>query len=216
MKTLIFSAFFLLMSFTSKSQSCTQTPYIWLGGIVNCNLNTPYKLVFHDEFNGTSLDLNKWHTFYPYGANSSDQCEFCRTHGNEGQIYKDENVLISNGTLKLKAKKENATWYTATRQFTSGMVQSKQNFKYGKFEIRCKLPPGQGFWPAFWLFGGDECDVFEYCTNEPTKQNMNLHIWCNNQHYQIPQSNTGINSTTDYHTYSVEWEPMYVDWRTDG
>lgn len=44
-------------------------------------------------------------------------------------------------------------------------------FRYGYFEIRCKLPTHQGAFPAFWLFGAskdtadpyyEEIDIFEY------------------------------------------------------
>ena len=33
---------------------------------------------------------------------------------------------------------------------------------YGMYEIRCKMPPEAGVWPAFWLFNGpDEMDIME-------------------------------------------------------
>ena len=48
-------------------------------------------------------------------------------------------------------------------------------FRYGYFEIRCKLPTHQGAFPAFWLFAADhnsvtdkfyeEIDIFEYTRN---------------------------------------------------
>ncbi|MBP7273786.1 MAG: glycoside hydrolase family 16 protein [Saprospiraceae bacterium] len=116
----------------------------------------------------------------------------------------------------MQARKQIGTWYTATRNYSSGMIQSKQNFHYGKFEIRCKLPSGNGFWPSFWMWGGDECDVFEYCTSEPTIQQMTLHMNCDGHDCQSHDTNDGINSTDGFHTYSVEWEPLYVEWKTDG
>jgi hypothetical protein len=60
-----------------------------------------WKLVFQDEFNGTSLDLTKWARYYPCGPGGNDQCEFSRTHGTELQIYKDNNVSVLNGKLLL-------------------------------------------------------------------------------------------------------------------
>ena len=60
-------------------------PKIWFGGGNVC-VDEPWQLVFSDDFDGDSLDRSKWMTWYPYGENSSDQCSFCRTHGEEGQI----------------------------------------------------------------------------------------------------------------------------------
>lgn len=197
-------------------QSCQSIGVTWYGGIIKCS-SEDYKLVFHDEFDGSSLNPSKWYTYYPYGANASDQCEYCRTHGDERQVYKDANVSLSNGTLKLVVKQETATWYTATREHTSGMIHTKQGFKYGKFEIRCKIPSGSGFWPAFWLWGLDECDVFEFCGDNTNNFNSNLHMDCNSQHHQIPMAHSpGPDFSQNFHVFSVEWEPLYVSWYVDG
>ncbi len=37
--------------------------------------------------------------------------------------------------------------------YTSGMIYSNYKFDYGMFEIKCKIPKGKGFWPAFWMAG---------------------------------------------------------------
>ncbi|MCH8329811.1 MAG: family 16 glycosylhydrolase [Bacteroidetes bacterium] len=49
-------------------------------------------------------------------------------------------------------------------KYTSGKLESKRRFLYGKFEIRFRTPEGKGFWPAFWLYSldsRDEIDIFE-------------------------------------------------------
>ena len=214
----LFVGFYLLifLPFYSVSQSCTTSAVQWFGGVVNCP-DDPYRLVFHDEFEENNFDTNKWYTYYPYGVNNSDQCEFCRTHGdNEAQIYQDDNISLENGILRLTAVKENAIWYTATREHTSGMIHSKQQFFYGKFEIKCKIPSGNGFWPAFWLWGLDECDVFEICGHDVEEFNTNLHMDCDDEHYQTPQTHAAPDLSQNFHIFSVEWEPLYVDWRIDG
>ena len=65
-----------------------------------------WNLVFNDEFNGNSLDGDKWITWFPYTDNGSDKCTFCRTHGDGGQVFLDENAVVSNGSLKLIARRD--------------------------------------------------------------------------------------------------------------
>lgn len=70
-------------------------------GIVTSTLpigqTSPWDLIFSDEFNGTSFDSTKWVPAFPWGNTSSTT-----------QIiaYRSENDVVSNGTLKLLAKKE--------------------------------------------------------------------------------------------------------------
>ncbi len=211
-----------------RENTGTATIYNYVGG--NMCDTLPWQLVFHDEFNGTTIDDNKWHKYYPYGPNNSDDCLFCRTHtvdvisNNESQVFKDENVVVSNGTAKFILKQDNPTWKGAQRPFSSGMLYSKVNvyqFQRGKFEIRCKLPSGSGLWPAFWLFGsGREIDVFEfrYPRNRAYKMEMSLHKW-------LPNNATNDYSDTYYpsidyslafHTFAVEWDKNVVTWYVDG
>ena len=100
----------LFLSAYSIAAQSENYPKVWFGGGNICT-DAPWQLVFSDDFEGDSLDRSKWMTWYPYGENSSDQCSFCRTHGDEGQIYRDENVEVKNGLLRLTARKEAGTWY---------------------------------------------------------------------------------------------------------
>src|ERR1035437_9776703 len=163
---------FIFLSNLIHAQSTNFT-----GGNICSNKNLI--LVFDDEFDGDSLDASKWITWFPYTATGNDSCEFCRTHGNEGEIYLDSNVVVSNGTLKLIAKRQTTTWYTATRDYTSGMIESREGWMYGLFETRCKIPYGMGFWPAFWLFGGNgtEIDDFEIGGQSPSYPHIACGVW---------------------------------------
>ena len=40
------------------------------------------------------------------------------------------------------------------KDYSSGMIESYDDFRYGKFEASVKIPDGNYYWPAFWLFGG--------------------------------------------------------------
>lgn len=98
-----------------------------------------YELVWSDEFNGNSLDTNTWN--YEIGTGSWGW------GNNEQQYYTDRNIRVSNGTMKITAKREDygRMKYTSSRITT----KNKKNFKYGKIEARIKMPKFKGVWPAF-------------------------------------------------------------------
>ena len=138
---------------------------------------SPWILVFDDEFDGNSLDMSKWN----YGPRT-------RYSNNEQQYYTHgENIEVSDGTLKLIAKRDTlyaraADWFDDDEElyadgkyrgrnlrffyYTSADIETKDKFAYGKYEARIKIPKGKGFWPAFWLFGAEpvynEIDIFEF------------------------------------------------------
>ncbi|MBC7775173.1 MAG: family 16 glycosylhydrolase, partial [Phycisphaerae bacterium] len=104
-------------------------------------------LVWRDEFNGTSLDLNAW--TFETGAGGWGN--------NELQYYRPENTFFSAGNLIIEARKENfgGSAYTSSRLQTKG----KKEFKFGRIDLRAALPEGQGIWPALWMLGGNISSV---------------------------------------------------------
>ena len=105
-------------------------------------------LVWEDEFDGNSLDTNKWHhqTFGPNGG---------RWFNGELQHYTDSptNSFVSNGNLNIVAKKETKTLNGVTLDYTSARLNSKYAFTYGRVDVKAKLPEGAGTWPAIWTLG---------------------------------------------------------------
>ncbi len=182
--------------------------------------NEDWVLVFNDEFDGDTLNTSKWITWFPYSATGNDSCEYCRTHGDNGMIFLDSNVVVNNGTLKLVAKRQTTTWYTATRDYTSGMIHSREGFMYGRFEIRCKIPYGMGFWPAFWVFGGGhgtEIDCFEFGCQDPKHLHMGCGRWGDNGLLAATGSGyDGMDYSLDFHVFSFEWEPFFIVYKIDG
>jgi beta-glucanase (GH16 family) len=55
-----------------------------------------------------------------------------------------------SGNLEITTTKANGVW-SSSRIWTQGKV----NFKYGKLEVRIKLPAGNFNWPAFWMLGSN-------------------------------------------------------------
>ncbi|MEM9998015.1 MAG: glycoside hydrolase family 16 protein [Bacteroidota bacterium] len=142
-------------------------------------LATPpgWSLVWSDEFNDTSLDTTKWS--YQLGDGCPDLCGW---GNNELQFYDEESVSfkqseqVDSGVLVITADREIAdgdTSYSAARLRTFG----KGDWTYGRFEVRAKLPEGQGMWPAIWLLFSEptygiwaasgEIDIMEAVGNKP-------------------------------------------------
>lgn len=128
-----------------------------LGGTTGGGDNTDlegYTLVWSDEFNGTTLDLNSWNI--EVNGNGGGN--------NELQYYREENVGIETepasgrSCLTLTARRENY----GGKQATSGRINSKNKrfFKYGRFDALIKFPnTANGLWPAYWMMGNDFDEV---------------------------------------------------------
>lgn len=180
-------------------------------------------LVFEDDFEGNTLNKDVWFT-----------CEdgWNRVHGDELQYYMDDNISVQNGILHLTARNEpgryeywdfdndgSPTLASDFFLFTSGWIQTKKSFLYGLFEVRCKVPWGNGLWPAFWLFGnGYELDIFEFKGQDPFTCHFNVHNWKNDNHFSCGNSYTDEHYafSNEYHTYSIEWDEFYLIYRIDG
>ena len=78
--------------------------FVWAGTALgasptgNVGQNYIWNPVFADEFDGTSLDTNKWVTCYFWQVN--DGC----TNNDELQLYQPDDVSVGNGVLDLKAE----------------------------------------------------------------------------------------------------------------
>ena len=176
-----------------------------------------WKLVFHDEFNGNGLDLAKWYPYLPYSDDGSDQCDGCRYMSGSNSIFRDEMIRVDNGSLKLGVATRSGTWYGHDAEYEGSVIRTKGGvtYTYGRFEVRCRIPSGNGLWPAFWGFGGQtEIDVFELCGEKPKWMKGSLHNWVEPKH-----SNTGKHKSVDLskemHRYAVEWEEDEVRWYLD-
>ncbi len=178
-----------------------------------------------DEFNESYFDDTKWMRHYPEGP----------THGDEQQYYHSNNVELENGILKLIAKMEpgfydtwhwdeNGNFYTIPEYFdyTSGMICSKQKFKFGLFQIRFKTSYGTGFWPAFWLCygqGTDEIDIFEMESAKPNKFTTNIHCdggECDTPFNSLKEHTANENFPDTFNILAGEWAQDYVIFSLNG
>lgn len=184
------------------------------------NFAQGWKLVWSDEFEGTTLDPSNW-TRETGGGGWGN---------NELQYYTDREVnsFVSNGKLTIKAMQESfgGRNYTSARLKTQG----KRFFKYGKIEAYIKLPYGQGIWPAFWMLGESissvgwpgcgEIDIMEMIGGGPGRDNTvhgTVH-WDNNGHQSYGQSYTlpTGNLSDAFHLYTITWDSQKIEWFIDN
>lgn len=106
-------------------------------------------LVWSDEFN-TNGAVNTTNWFHQTQLPNGDSW-----FNGEVQHYTNltTNSFVNTGMLNIVAKKENYTNQGVTKQYTSARLNSKFAFKYGRIDIRAKLPITSGTWPAIWMLG---------------------------------------------------------------
>ena len=204
-----------------------------------------WRLVWSDEFNGSSVDRKKW-----------DFDRDCWGGGNnERQCYTDRrvNAAVSGGFLTITARKERFTGAAVpahmrpassnaanvTKDYTSArmVTRGKASWRYGRIEIRAKLPAGQGTWPAIWMLPEDkslgpwaasgEIDILEAvnlgvaCAGCPGgRENTilgTLHFGGNWPKNALNSTETNAPDILDgFHTFGIVWAPGRIDWTYDG
>jgi len=206
-----------------------------------------WQLAWADEFSGSALDTARWNPLEDCwgGGNEERQCYTARP----------DNLSVENGALVITAREEEFTgpaWpasfgpsgtdpdQQATKPFTSAKLttQGLHSWTYGRFEMRARLPQGQGVWPAFWMLPEDsdygpwaasgEIDILEA---------VNLGVECDEceaggensilgtLHFGGQWPDNDLHSTevsmpqvldTEFHTYGVIWEQGRFIWTFDG
>jgi beta-glucanase (GH16 family) len=177
-----------------------------------------WRLVWSDNFDGTSLDTKKWrardNTWLDYD-------EACITN-------RPENVQVSGGHLVLRARRENYRCGSQNRSYTDAYLDTigLAKFTYGRFEIRAQSPGNQsgstGLWPAFWLRpddgGNGEIDVVELPGGSAYYKASTASIFRDytpvkqDYRYAFPTGHPG----DGFHTYTTEWDKNYLKWYVDG
>ncbi len=133
------------------------------------------------------------------------------------------NVIVGDGVLKITAKKENyeGMAYTSTRLLS----KDKFSFKYGRVDVRAKLPAGGGTWPAIWMLGSNfstvgwpacgEIDIMEHKGNDLNRIHGTVHY--TGRSGGNPDGSTKVisNATTEFHIYSLEWSASSIRFYVD-
>jgi len=193
-----------------------------------------WKLVWSDEFDKPGLpDKDKWN--YEKGW----------IRNNELQYYtraRKENARVADGMLIIEARKEkyaNPDYdpdakkpSKKSRQFAeytsaSLVTRGKASWRYGRIEVRAKLPTGRGMWPAIWMLGENlgkvgwptcgEIDIMENVGFDPDVIHGSVHTKKYN-HVKRTQKSAKIKVAKpykDFHVYAIEWSPKQIDFFVD-
>ena len=167
--------------------------------------------VFADEFDGSEINLDNW--THEIGAGG---------WGNEeSQYYTDRsaNSVISNGNLVITAREESfqGAPYTSARIIS----KDKQEYRWGRVDVRAVLPEGQGIWPAIWMLGHNisevgwphcgEIDIMELLGHEPSKVHGTAHWGPQGQTFSFFKGESfeldSDKFSESYNVFSIDWEP---------
>lgn len=230
-----------------------------------------WQLIYDDEFdsdqtfnsaNPSALWLTGygWEGAQTHGTGNDEEPQYYTRYNKNFNTTCDKggtNHEVKDGVLSLKVRKEPNKYYetftfpngqiqSSCRRFdyTSGLLFSKQAFRYGYFEIKCKIPnQGRVLWPAFWLYSGSpiagadpshgtyrEIDIFEFIGGYPNLMGTNIHFtrglitgdWSDpaanavtSDQYNVVLGNN-VDITNQFHTYAVKWSPNSIVWYFDG
>jgi len=204
-----------------------------------------YRLVWEDEFNQfdpatspAAPSYNRWDL-----DRTTWNVEVVDTpFNNEIQQYRDtrDNLRLEvdpgeagDGILVIESRRQNTTQNLGA--WTSGRInsQGKFKFKYGLVEVRAKLPPLLGSWPAIWMMGDNintlgwprcgEIDIMEMGRVTGWNSILGTIHWNdpNNNYASVGSGHSNANllvadSTTAFHVYRIEWTPTQIRWYVDG
>ncbi len=170
-----------------------------------------YELFWEDQFNGDTLDPNKWEV---RGVGP-------RAVG----FVSPDAVKVEDGFLKLSA-------FVKDDKILISAVGTQNHFmtRYGYFECRAQLQKSAGVWAAFWIQSteiakgedpaifGAEIDIMEFFKKLGTDiVSHNVH-WAYGPHQQTTH---GMQSylkgvSEGFHTFALEWTPEKYSFFVDG
>ncbi|MBP5771552.1 MAG: glycoside hydrolase family 16 protein [Bacteroidaceae bacterium] len=196
------------------------------------------KLIWHDEFdyNGRP-DSARW------------QFEHGFVRNQELQWYQPQNARVTDGVLQITGRKErvnnprykaNSKHWTLNREFadyTSACIESRErfNFRYGRLEVRARIPDASGSWPAIWTLGNKwgwpacgEIDIMEFYRVPPTTTDIHHQEASNERTQPIILANAcwqGANGRDAWDSSRVplshftdrdpDWTQKFHIWRMD-
>ena len=188
----------------------------------SCELR-PVMIENFDEASISSSRIGpaRWTAHTPWGGDFGD-ARF--TDPGPGGPFK-----VKDGILSITASKDHEGRWSSGLIAAADASGAGTGTRYGYFEVRMKMPPGPGTWPAFWLAalkpaqftdGNVEVDVIEYYGQFTSAYQAVVHVW-----FKEPAKNRGKaekievpdgSLVQDFHTFGVDISPQAIVFFLDG
>ncbi len=180
-----------------------------------------HALIWQEEFDGNKLDMNVW------SHELADGCPDLCGWGNAEKVwYRPENTMVKDGKLIITAKPDHEQdgFWSSSRLVTRG----KKSFKYGRIDIRAKLPVTRGLWPALWLLGDNRAtDDWPYCGEIDMMEQKGQIPWRVRGTVFYKGTDGGTyheggktelqygNYSDDFHLFSIDWTKNSIKYYVD-
>ena len=228
----------LVAALIIASCSTPDKPYIVADGYMYVqkearrNDSTEWELVWEDEFDQGSLDTSHWTRI---GLFTSPQWKTPVDEWQENTgcfryiTATDERVIRFDGdNIYLGGIINDDTIHGDPRPYLTGGIYtwSKFAFQYGRIEIRAKLDPAYGAWPAIWMLSekeiypdqhNGEMDIMERLNHDDFAYQTTHNHYTITLKQEIPKKySTGKIDPDGYNVFSVSWYPDKLVYAING
>lgn len=185
------------------------------------------KIIFFDDFSGPALDRSKWNVITTGQVVNNEQQAYVDSSATIYTVQGVDAEGAKNGALVIQPHfAEGFTTKEGKKfDFISGRIdtRSKVEFTYGTVAARIKMTEGAGFWPAWWILGTGrwpetgEIDIMEFIgQKEWTNAAMHGPGYSGNTPFVKRDSFAVKDPVTNWHIYSVDWQPDSLMFKVDG
>lgn len=196
------------------------------------NDSTRWELVWEDQFDKGTLDTTRWTRI---GLFTSPQWKTPVEKWQENTgcfryiTATDERVVrFDKDNMLLRGIVNTDTLSGDPRPYLTGGIYSwgKFAFQYGRIEIRAKLDPAYGAWPALWMMSekeiypdqhNGEMDIMERLNHDDFAYQTTHNHWTITLKQETPKKyNTGKIDPDGYNVFSVSWYPNKLVYAING
>lgn len=217
-----------------------QDEYMFVQKEERRNDSIDWELVWEDNFDTGILDTVHWSkiglytserllTNFPEVKTDKNAWRKIRNHwssymcstNSEALKFDEENILLRGIINKDTSGLDNRPYHTG-----GIWTYKKFAFQYGRIEVRAKLDPAYGAWPAIWLISqkkiyedqhNGEIDIMERLNHDDfIYQTIHSH-WNLNLKLESPKRFTTAKiNPDDYNVFSIEWYPHKICFAVNG
>ena len=175
-------------------------------GLSNAQEHHRYALIWHDEFDGPTLDGKVWTKIR---RSTADWAKY--------MSYDERLFAFEDGDLVLRGMVNDFLPNDKVPFLTGGVwTKHKKAFGFGRLEIRAKFDVAEGYWPAIWMLPnvnkdlnwphGGEIDIMEHFDISPTvdqtvHSSYTVNLGKRNRPPQVARPSYRVG---EYNTYGME------------